>query len=118
MVTLRVLYAYGLGLLMSVAIGLSVWSMIKGKLSSVLNHLFPDKEIWRFWEQLIGLSIVLVTISAGIKFSYSKEAETDKLMLIWNFMNHVQGSLEGILNVFLFAFVPLLLAYVIVVKKK
>lgn len=114
----RALYAYGIGFTISVVIGFVVWSTIKKRLSSVLNYLFPDEEVWRFWEQVIGLSIVLAAVSAGIGFSYAKEAQTDKLVLIWNFMDHLQRPLERILNVFLFAFVPLIFAYVIVVKRK
>lgn len=114
----KVLYAYGAGLAVSVLIGLAFWSMIKGKLSSVLRDLFPNEEVWRFWEQLIGLSIVLVTVSRGIGYSYAEKALTDKLVLLWDFMDHIQGPLEGILTVSLSAFVPLLFAYVLVVRRK
>ena len=114
----RVLYAYGAGLVISILIGLGFWSIIKGRLSSVLRDLFPHEEVWKFWEQLIGLSIILVTVSRGIGFSYSENALADGLILLWSFMNHIQGPLEGILYVSLSAFVPLLFAYVIVVKRK
>ncbi|MBI2495279.1 MAG: hypothetical protein HYY90_00850 [Candidatus Omnitrophica bacterium] len=114
----RVLCAYGVGLVISLMAGIGVWCMIQGKLSSVLHRLFPDEEVWRFWEQLIGLSIALTTVSAGIGFSYTEKAQSDPLILTWNFMDHIQKPLEGILGVFLFTFVPLLFAYVIVVRKQ
>lgn len=113
----QILYVYGAGLAISVLIGLGFWSMIKRGLSSVLRDLFPHEEVWKFWERLIGLSIILVTVSNGIGFSYSENALTDKLLLLWSLMDHIQGPLEGILCVSLGAFVPLLFAYVLVVKR-
>jgi hypothetical protein len=113
-----VLWAYGAGLMISVLIGLGLWSMIKGRLAALLRSAFPDEEVWRFWHQLVGLSIVLATVSKGIDFSYHEKSMTDNLVLLWNFVDHIQGSLEGVLSVFLFAFVPLLFAYVLVIRRQ
>jgi hypothetical protein len=114
----RVLCAYGVGLAISVLIGVGVWALLKARLSDALRDLFPHEEVRKFWEQLVGISIMLATVSAGIGFYYSEKAQTDRLVLLWNFMDHIQDPLEAILKVFLCAFVPLLLAYVYVIRRK
>jgi len=85
------LYLYSIGLLASLVLGVFLAFFLNRGLSSLLSLIFPQDIIKKFWLRLINVIILLAAVSGALANTYPTEAGGDRLILIFSFMDQLEG---------------------------
>jgi hypothetical protein len=103
------LYLTGAGI--ALLFGIAIAVILRSGLSALLSSLFTEASVRRFWSRIIYTMILLASVSGAMSVTYPDEAKTDRLILIWSFMNQMEGMGFRLLWTLLILFSVLLFSY-------
>jgi hypothetical protein len=104
---------YLFSLLFGSAAPLLIYWMLRPALGHFLAAIFGDRRIEAFWLRLIVLVLLLAGLSAAVRYRPDSGVLADSVALVFSLADSVQGILEVLLYALVALFLPLLATYTV-----
>jgi hypothetical protein len=115
---MNLLIFYFVGVAVSLLFGVFLSLLFRKGLLSFLTVLFGEETQKKFWARVTYVLIFLSSISGALAQTYPQEAGGDRLVMIWSFMNQMEGMGLRVLWTLLVVFAVYLFAYAFSAKRK
>lgn len=87
---MNVLLVYAAGLAVSLVAGIIIFSLLKPGISALSERLMDDPASRIFWKRTIGTVILLAVLSGALSVTYPEEAASDRLVMLFAFMDQME----------------------------
>jgi hypothetical protein len=115
---MQILTYYFLGVAVSGLLGIVLCVIFRSGLKSFFSGIFKEDTAKKFWARITYTIILLSSISGAMANTYPEEAANDPLIMLWGFMDQMEGMGFRLLWTLLVIFSVLILAHVLHPKKK
>ena len=115
---MKILTYYLVGLAASGLFGVFLCIIFRLGLKSFFSGIFKEEAAKKFWARITYTIILLSSISGAMAKTYPEEAANDTLIMLWGFMDQMEGMGFRLLWTLLIIFSVLILAHVLSPKKK
>ena len=115
---MKILTYYFLGVAVSGLFGTILCIIFRSGLRSFFTSIFKEETTKKFWAKITYTLILLSSISGAMAKTYPEDAANDKLIMLWGFMDQMEGMGFRLLWTLLIVFSVLMLAHVLYPKKK
>ncbi len=115
---MKILTYYLLGVAVSGLFGIILCVIFRSGLRSFFAGIFKEETARKFWAKITYTIILLSSISGAMAKTYPEGAADDTLIMLWGFMDQIEGMGFRLLWTLLVVFSILILAHVLYPKRK
>jgi len=88
---MNVLSVFAAGLAVSLIVGIIIFLLLKPGISALSERMTGDAASLAFWKRSIGTVIILAAVSGALAVSYPEEAASDRLVMLFAFMDQMEA---------------------------
>jgi len=87
---MNVLLVYAAGVGVSLIAGICIYLFLKPGIGALTERLADDPAAGAFWKRTICTVIILATVSGALSITYPEEAASDRLVMLFAFMDQME----------------------------
>ncbi|MBN1883219.1 MAG: hypothetical protein JW885_13715 [Deltaproteobacteria bacterium] len=87
---MNVLLVFAAGLAVSLVVGISIILLLKSGINASTERLTDNPAAGTFWKRTIGTVIILAAVSGALSVAYPEEAASDRLIMLFAFMDQME----------------------------